>query len=224
MTPALQLPVEFVEYEVTEQWRKWTSLRSPLHARADQPVLHHPSIQECPDEFQQPLALDPLGDLPHQFVVIDSIEKFLQIKIHAPAVAFGDILLRPCHCLMSRPPRPEPIAVIGKRPIPTPLQDLHHRLLDESIQHRRDGHCELHWTTARIWDGLRSVTLSIRCEAVASKCSKGDAYRASRLSSSASWNAAVSAWRANGRTEPTRLSTTRSPSHRSALVLTHFLS
>src|SRR6516162_6635353 len=51
MTPPLQLPVEFVEHEVTEQWRKWTPLRSPFHARADQPVLHHPSIQECPDEF-----------------------------------------------------------------------------------------------------------------------------------------------------------------------------
>src|SRR5215813_6205929 len=97
------------------------------------------------------------------------------------------------------------------------------RGLHRAVLYRRDGHCELHWTTARIWDGLRSVTRSIRCEAGASKCSKGDAYRASRLSSSASWNAAVSA-RANGRTGPTRLSTTRSPSHRSALVLTHFLS
>ena len=34
MTPALQLPVEFVEHEVTEQWRKWSPLRSPFHARA----------------------------------------------------------------------------------------------------------------------------------------------------------------------------------------------
>jgi hypothetical protein len=54
--------------------RPWTSLRSPLHARADQPVLHHPRIQECPDKFQQPLVLDPLRDLRHQFVVVDSIE------------------------------------------------------------------------------------------------------------------------------------------------------
>jgi len=40
---------------------------------------------------------------------------------------------------MSRPFRPEPIAVIGKRPVPPPLQNLQHRLLDESIQHRRDA-------------------------------------------------------------------------------------
>src|SRR5918912_1285877 len=105
MVPALQLPVEFIEHEVAEQWRKWTSLWGSFHARTNQPVLHHPGIQECPDEFQQPLVLDPLGDLTHQFVVIDSIEEFLQIKINAPAVAFDDILLRLCHCLMSRSPR-----------------------------------------------------------------------------------------------------------------------
>src|SRR5580698_751615 len=65
------------------------------------PILHHPGIQECPNELQQPLVLDPFGDLTHQFVVIDSIEEFLQIEINAPAVTLGDILLRLCHCLMS---------------------------------------------------------------------------------------------------------------------------
>jgi hypothetical protein len=35
-----------------------------------------------PDELQQPLVLNPFGDLTHQFVVIDSIEEFLQIKIN----------------------------------------------------------------------------------------------------------------------------------------------
>src|SRR5262249_37522580 len=71
--------------------------------------------------------------------VIDSIEKFLQIKINAPAVAFSDILLRLCHRLMSRPSRPEPVAAIGECPVPPPLQNLEYRLLDESIQHRRDA-------------------------------------------------------------------------------------
>src|SRR6516162_6937535 len=73
---------------------KGSSLRSSFHARANQPVLHHPSIQECPDELQQPRVLDPVGDPAHQFVVVDSIEKFLQIKINHPAVALRDVLLR----------------------------------------------------------------------------------------------------------------------------------
>jgi site-specific DNA recombinase len=70
---------------------------------------------------------------------------FDPLKLHAPAVTFGDILLRLCHRLMSRPSRPEPVAVIGKRPVPLPLQNLHHRLLDESIQHRWDGGFIMHF-------------------------------------------------------------------------------
>jgi hypothetical protein len=54
MTPALQLPVEFVEHEVTEQWRKWSPLRSPFHARADQPVLHHPGVITISFSYHDP--------------------------------------------------------------------------------------------------------------------------------------------------------------------------
>ena len=75
----------------------------------------------------------------HQFVVIDSIEEFLQIEINHPAVALGDIVLRLSHRLMRRPPRSEPVAVWGERSVPSPLQHLQHRLLDKSIQHRRDA-------------------------------------------------------------------------------------
>jgi hypothetical protein len=35
MSTALQLPIEFIEYEVTQQRRKWTPLGSPLHAWTD---------------------------------------------------------------------------------------------------------------------------------------------------------------------------------------------
>ena len=64
VSPVLQLAVEFVEHEVTEQWRKRTSLRSSLHARADQSILHHPGIQKGPNELQQPLVLDAVLALP----------------------------------------------------------------------------------------------------------------------------------------------------------------
>src|SRR6516225_7321146 len=40
---------------------------------------------------------------------------------------------------MSRPARPEPVAAIGECPVPPPLQNLEYRLLDESIQHRRNA-------------------------------------------------------------------------------------
>ena len=44
MTPALQLPVEFVEHEVAEQRRKGASLRSSFHTGTFQPVLHHSGV------------------------------------------------------------------------------------------------------------------------------------------------------------------------------------
>jgi hypothetical protein len=55
------------------------------------------------------------------------------------------------------------------------LQNLHNRLLDESVQHRRDGQRELHLNPVRIWDGRRFVTPSTRFEASASKYSRNDA-------------------------------------------------
>jgi len=91
----------------------------------------------------------PIDDPPrhtlHQRGVRNGVEKFLEVKINAPAVTFGDVLLRLCHRLTSRPSRPEPVAVIRKRPVPLPLQNLHHRLLDETIQHRGDGGFIMHF-------------------------------------------------------------------------------
>src|SRR6266566_1330061 len=39
---------------------------------------------------------------------------------------------------MRRPPRSKTVAVIGERRVPPPLQNLHHRLLEKSIQRSRD--------------------------------------------------------------------------------------
>src|SRR5882757_878255 len=123
----------------SKQWRKRSSLRSPFHARADQPVLHHPGIQECPDELQQPLVLDTFGDLAHQLVMIDPIEEFFQIKINHPTVACSDILLRLSHGVTRGSTWSEPIAVLGECRVPLLLQNLHHRLLNKAIQHGWDA-------------------------------------------------------------------------------------
>src|SRR5262249_27535907 len=120
-TPALQLAIEFVQYEVAEQRRKWTSLRSPFHARTHQPVFHHTGVQERADEFQQSLVFNALGNLPHQFVVLDSIEKFLQIEIDDPTVTRRDVLLRLGYSLMSRSTWSKTVTVIGKRRVPLSL-------------------------------------------------------------------------------------------------------
>src|ERR1035437_8230144 len=52
---------------------------------------------------------------------------------------------------MSRPSRPKTVAVVRERPVPPPLQNLHHRLLDKSIQ--CGGNAQLsHPSTVRLGD------------------------------------------------------------------------
>ena len=119
--------------------RERTTLRCSFLRRTHQPVLHHSHFQECPDQSEHSLVGHPPCDRVHQSVVIDPIKEFLKIKIHHPAMTLCDVLLRFGYRLMRRAFRPEPVAVFGERRVPSALQDLHHRLLDKSIQHRRDA-------------------------------------------------------------------------------------
>jgi site-specific DNA recombinase len=119
--------------------RERSTLRRSFLGRTHQPILHYSSSQERTDQLQQPLIADPFGNLCEQSVVVDPVKEFLEIQIHHPAIAFGLILLRLLHRLMCRSLGPKPIAVFRERSVPAPLQYLHHRLLDESIQHRRNA-------------------------------------------------------------------------------------
>src|SRR5437879_11253077 len=81
----------------------------------------------------------------------NTIQKFFKVEINYPAVAFSDMLLRLCHRLMRRSPRSKTVAVIGERWVPPPLQNLHHRLLEKSIQ--RSGDTKLaHPSSVRLLD------------------------------------------------------------------------
>ena len=71
--------------------------------------------------------------------MVDPVEELFQIQIHHPAAAFGYILLSLGYRLMRRASGPEPVAVNGKLRVPSALQDLHHRLLNHAVQHRRDA-------------------------------------------------------------------------------------
>src|SRR5246500_5877884 len=51
----------------------------------------------------------------------------------------SNVLLRFGYRLMRRAFRPEPVTVFGEYWVPSALQNLHHRLLNESVQHRRDA-------------------------------------------------------------------------------------
>src|SRR6266849_3488113 len=129
----------------------------PSLAGLTSPFSIIPARKNARISFSNPFIADLFGDLRQQSVVIDPVEKFLEIQIHHPAVAFGLILLRLLHRLVCRSLGPKPIAVFGERPVPTPLQHLHHRLLDEPIQHCRNA--QLAHSAVRLWDFHSSYRL-----------------------------------------------------------------
>ncbi len=134
-----QLSIQFVEHQVRQEWREWPTLRRALLHRTHQPVLHHARREERPHQLEHPLVGDPSRYRCHQLVVVDPIEKLLQIEIHHPAASFGHVLLGLGDRLMRRTPGPEPVTVFRELRVPSALQNLHHRLLHHAVQHRRDA-------------------------------------------------------------------------------------
>jgi hypothetical protein len=57
-------------------------------------VFHHPGSQECPNGFQNALVGYPCGDTGHKAIMVDSIKKFLEVKINHNVVALGNVGLR----------------------------------------------------------------------------------------------------------------------------------
>src|SRR5258707_14890520 len=82
-------------------------------------------------------------------------------------MACGDVLLCLGYRLMRRAFRPEPVTVFGECWVPSALQYLHHRLLDQSIQHRRDA--KLSHPAVRLRDFHPSHRLWLVIERLASR-------------------------------------------------------
>ena len=106
MPAPLQLPVEVVEHDVAEQRRERRTLRGPLLARLHQPAIHDARFQVAPDQPEHLLVMDPSCDPGHQSVVLNAIEKRVEIKIGAPRRVIIDELACPLDRLMLRAPRP----------------------------------------------------------------------------------------------------------------------
>src|SRR6202521_907903 len=69
--------------------------------------------------------------------MIDPIEKFFEIKVNYNAVARGNVSLRLGHRLMGGASRSEAVTVLGKRPVPSLLENLQQGLLDQSVDDAR---------------------------------------------------------------------------------------
>ena len=83
----------------------------PLLARVHQPVIHDARFQVAPDQLEHLLVMHPSCDPGHQSVVLNAIEKRVEIKIDAPRRVIVDELACPLDRLMRRAPRAKAEAV-----------------------------------------------------------------------------------------------------------------
>src|ERR1019366_5409242 len=107
----------------------------------------------------------PSGDPCHQSVVLNPIEKRVEIKINAPHRVINDELACPIHSVMLRAPRAKPEAVGMKQRIEDRREHLRDGLADQPIH--RSRHPQHPQTTRGLGDhhppdGLRPVSARVK--------------------------------------------------------------
>src|SRR5947209_12135408 len=140
-------------------------LRGPLLTRSHQPALHDTRFQIAPDQPQHPLVMHPPCDPGHQSVVLNSIEKRVEIKIDAPRRVISDELACPLDSLMLRAPRAKPEAMGMELWVEDGREHLRDGLADQPIHHSR--HPQLPHPARRLGDhhppdGLRPVGTRVK--------------------------------------------------------------
>ena len=83
--------------------------------------------------MQDSLVLDPARNTHHEFVVVDSVKKFGQVKIHDPVVSRFDVLSREFDRVVRASPGSKPKAELAKRWVENRREYLKQRLLDQAI-------------------------------------------------------------------------------------------
>ena len=112
--------------------------------------------------------MDPSSDPGHQSVVLNAIEKRIEIKIDAPRRVISDELACPLHSVMLRAPRAEPEAVGMEQRIEDRREHLRDGLADQPIH--RSRHPQHPQTTRGLGDhhpadGLRPVSARVKLQA-----------------------------------------------------------
>jgi hypothetical protein len=115
-----------------------------------QPAIHDARFQVAPDQLEHPLVVDPSGDPCHQSVVLNAIEKRVEIKIDAPRRVISDELACPLDSVMLRAPRPKAEAVGMELRIEHRREHLRDGLADQPIH--RSRHPQHPQTTRRLGD------------------------------------------------------------------------
>jgi hypothetical protein len=106
-------------------------------------IPHHSRRQKAADNPQQARVANAPCQAGHQHIVVDPVEKFFEIQIDHDVVPVGDVFAGSEQRLMRSPSRAEAKARRREARIEQRLEDLQHRLLDQTIDHRRDAQLAL---------------------------------------------------------------------------------
>src|SRR5208283_5306756 len=96
---SFELLVQLVKQEITQEWRKRATLGRSFPSLLHHPVDHNARLEVPSDELEKPLIRDTVGEPSHKDVVVDPIEKFLQIAVYYPRITLCDVLLGLLHRL-----------------------------------------------------------------------------------------------------------------------------
>ena len=102
-----------------------------------QPAIHDARFQVAPDQLERPLVVHPSCDPRHQSVVLNAIEKRVEIKIDAPRRVISDELACPLDSLMLRAPRPKAEAMGMELRVEHRREHLRDGLADQPIHRSR---------------------------------------------------------------------------------------
>ena len=155
-------------HDVAEQRRERRPLRGSLLARVHQPAIHDARFQVASDQPKHPLVIDPSCDPGHQSVVLNAIEKRIEIKIDAPRRIISDELACPLNSVMLRAPRAKPEAMGMEMRIEHRREHLRDGLADQPIH--RSQHPQLPLTARGLGDHhpadrLRPVSARLKLRA-----------------------------------------------------------
>ena len=109
----------------------------PSSLTCTNPPCHDARFQVAPDQPEHPLVMDPSSDPGHQSVVLNAIEKRVEIKIDAPRRIISDELACPLNRIMRRAPRAKPEAMGMKLRVEHRREHLRDGLADQPIHRSR---------------------------------------------------------------------------------------
>ena len=116
-------------------WRERPALRRALITLHDHATVHDSRRKIPPDQPQHGFVVEALGKAIHQNIMIDPVEKLLQINIYNHFPAFLHVTLGLQHGVVRASARSEAVAVFRERRINQRLQNLQQGLLDQPVGH-----------------------------------------------------------------------------------------